>query len=58
MAALGRCGAGEGSEPENRSVLLLSATYSYVLVYYHLVDALRFCGPIDCVLSFFVSLDG
>ena len=27
MAALGRCGAGEGSEPENRSVLLLSSTY-------------------------------
>ena len=42
MAALGRCGAGEGSEPENRSVLLLSATYFYVLVYYYLVDALRF----------------
>ena len=53
MAALGRCGAGEGSEPENRSVLLLSATYFYVLVYYYLVDALRFCLCTNS-LSFFV----
>ena len=56
MAALGRCGAGEGSEPENRSVLLLSATYFYLLVYYHLVDALRFCVPIGRVLFFFVPV--
>ena len=56
MAALGRCGAGEGSEPENRSVLLLSSTYFYVLVYCHLVDALQFCGPIGCVLLFFVPV--
>ena len=56
MAALGRCGAGEGSEPENRSVLLLSATYFYVLVYYYLVDALRFCVPIRCLLLFFVTV--
>ena len=50
MAALGRCGAGEGSEPENRSVLLFSAAYFYVYVYYNLVDALRFDVLIRCVL--------
>ena len=53
---LGRCGAGEGSEPENRSVLLLSAAYFYVYVYYNLVDALRFYVLIRCVLLFFVPV--
>ena len=56
MAGLGRCGAGEGSEPENRSVLLLTSTYFYVLVYYYLVDALFFCVPTGCVLLFFVPV--